>query len=74
MQQPSLQSPPPQNMFRAFGNPNNFYSSTPYNSAIRGQSPSTLDASPPQNTDNTYTQSRNYEKFINSTPQSLNFE
>ena len=52
-QQPSLQSPPPQNVFRTFGNPDNFHSSTPHNSATRGQ-PSTLDAPPPRNTDNTY--------------------
>ena len=53
-QQPSLQSPRPQNVFRTFGNPDNFHSSTPHNSATRGQSPSTLDAHPPRNTDNTY--------------------
>ena len=61
--------PPPQNMFRAFGNLNNFYSSTHYNSATSDQSPITLDAPPPRNTDNTYIQSRNYEQFIKSTPQ-----
>ena len=73
VQQAPIQSPPPQNVFRSLGNPQNFYSSTPYNSAARGQPSSTLDVNPPRNTD-TYAQSRNYEQFENSTQQNLNFE